>query len=130
MWFSLEARVPFLDYRLVEKLLATSGDLVIKNGMTKHLLREGMKNILPEKIRMRKDKIGFDTPQDEWFRSSQWQEIVQEVLNSQSFRGRNLIDADKAKAQYKKHLSGEANISKEIWKWVHLEYWFRTYIDG
>jgi asparagine synthase (glutamine-hydrolysing) len=36
MWFSLEARVPFLDYRLVEKTLATSSDLIIKKGITKH----------------------------------------------------------------------------------------------
>jgi asparagine synthase (glutamine-hydrolysing) len=129
MCFSLEARVPFLDYRLVEKLLATSGDLVIKKGMTKHLLREGMKGLLPEKIRMRKDKIGFDTPQDDWFRNTQWQEIVREVLNSRTFRERNLIDPRKAQLQYEKHLAKEVNISKEIWKWIHLEYWFRTYID-
>ena len=57
MWFSLEARVPFLDYRLVEKTLATSGELIIKKGMTKYLLRESMKDILPEKIRTEKIRL-------------------------------------------------------------------------
>ena len=88
MWFSLEARVPFLDYRLVEKTLATSSDLIIKNGMTKNLLRESMIGILPEKIRRRKDKIGFDTPQDEWFREPSWIKLVTDILNSTTFSGR------------------------------------------
>ena len=129
MWFSLEARVPFLDYRLVEGVLSSPSDMVIHNGMTKHLLREGMKGILPEKIRLRRDKVGFDTPQDEWFRTPEWQEIVFDVLNSKSFSQRGLINADKALAQYQKHLMGKINVSKEIWKWVHLELWFREFID-
>jgi asparagine synthase (glutamine-hydrolysing) len=129
MHFSLEARVPFLDYRIVEKVLATSGDLKIKNGMTKFLLRESMKGILPEKIRNRRDKMGFETPQDEWFRTDAWQNIVLSILNSRSFRERNLVDPEKAKEQYLKHLSGKINIAKEIWKWVHLELWFREFID-
>ncbi len=129
MWFSLEARVPFLDYRIVEKVMATPGDLIIKNGMTKHLLRESMKNTLPEKIRMRRDKMGFETPQEEWFRSPEWQKIVFDILNSDSFKKRNLIDSEKAKAQYQKHLDGKISVSKEIWKWAHLELWFREFID-
>ena len=129
MWFSLEARVPFLDYRLVEKVLATSSDLIIKNGMTKHLLREGMKGHLPEEIRTRRDKMGFGTPQDEWFRTSTWQEVVLNVLDSPSFHSRGFIDPQQAKYLYQQHLNGTINIAKDIWKWVHLEYWFRTFID-
>jgi asparagine synthase (glutamine-hydrolysing) len=129
MWFSLEARVPFLDYRLVEKTLATSSDWKIRKGMTKYILRESMRGILPEKIRLRKDKVGFGTPQDEWFREPVWQNIVSEILESKSFKSRNIIDSTIAKEIYKKHLSGEANVSKEIWKWIHLELWFRKFID-
>jgi asparagine synthase (glutamine-hydrolysing) len=129
MWFSLEARVPFLDYRLVEKTLATSGDWKIKNGMTKHIMREGMKGILPEKIRIRRDKIGFDTPQDEWFCEPAWQEIIRDILKSDTLKKRNLIMPDVAQNMYAKHLAKKINISKEIWKWIHLELWFREFID-
>lgn len=129
MWFSIEARVPFLDYRLVEKVLATSSDQIIKKGMTKHLLRDSMKQILPEKIRMRTDKIGFETPQDEWFSNSEWQRIIEGVLGSKSFKERNLIDPQIAKDQYQSYLSGKINISNEIWKWINLELWFRTFVD-
>jgi asparagine synthase (glutamine-hydrolysing) len=129
MWFSLEARVPFLDYRLVEKVMVTSGDMIIKKGMTKYILRESMKGILPEKIRSRRDKMGFETPQDEWFRSALWQKIVFNILNSDSFKERNLVAPQKALQQYNKHLSGKISVAKEIWKWVHLELWFREFID-
>jgi len=130
MWFSLEARVPFLDYRLVEKTLATQGDLIIKNGMTKHLLRESMKEILPEKIRLRRDKVGFDTPQDEWFKKLSWRNIVLEILNSRSFADRGIINPIGAMKIHNAHITGKINASKEIWKWVHLELWYREFIDS
>jgi len=129
MYFSLEARVPFLDYRLVEKTLATTSGRIIRKGMTKYILREAMLGILPEKIRMRKDKIGFDTPEDEWFRQPIWQKKINEILQSNSFAKRNLINPEIAQLKYTQHLQGEINISKEIWKWIHLELWFRKYID-
>lgn len=130
MWFSLEARVPFLDYRLVESILATPADMLISKGMTKHILREGMKGIIPEKIRKRSDKIGFGTPQAEWFRTPEWQSFILSVISSNSFRQRNIIDQEKALSQYRKHLKRKINISNEIWKWIHLEMWFREFIDN
>ena len=129
MHFSLEARVPFLDYRLVERTLATGSDLIIKKGTTKQLLREAMNGTLPEKIKFRRDKIGFDTPQDKWFRQKRFVLLVLDHLNSKSFKGRNIINSDKAKELLKQHYAKEKNISKDIWKWINLELWFRDFID-
>lgn len=129
MHFSLEARVPFLDFRLVEKTLASSSNWVIRKGMTKYILRQAMRGILPEKIRMRKDKIGFGTPEDEWFRTSEWQKIIFDILKSKTFADRKIINPAEALLQYNRHLKKEINVSKEIWKWVHLELWFRKFID-
>ncbi len=129
MAFSLEARVPFLDHRLVEATLSADGRDIIVNGMTKAPLRESMKGVLPEKIRLRTDKIGFGTPQDEWFREPDFQTLVNEILSSDSFFNRNIVNPNKAKAMFNKHLNKEINISKEIWKWIHLELWFREFID-
>ena len=50
MAFSLEARVPFLDHHLVEATLSVDGGEIIKKGMTKHLLRESMRGVLPKKL--------------------------------------------------------------------------------
>jgi asparagine synthase (glutamine-hydrolysing) len=129
MYFSLEARVPFLDYRLVEQTLATWSDMIIRDGWTKYILREAMKGTLPEAIRMRVDKNGFMTPQDEWFRTPIWQEKINSIIDSPSFASRGLFDLEAVKSQYQKHLKGEVQIAKEIWKWVHTELWFRRYID-
>lgn len=59
MSHSIEARVPFLDHRLVEFLFTLPDELKINGITTKYILRESMRGILPEVIRTRKDKIGF-----------------------------------------------------------------------
>lgn len=129
MRFSIEARVPFLDYRLVEKTLASNSNLIIKDGWTKYILRESMKGSLPETIRLRIDKNGFTTPEDEWFRTSIWQEKIKSIINSSSFASRDLFDVKKVKSLYDKHINNEIHIAKEIWKWIHTELWFRKFID-
>lgn len=129
MWFSLESRVPFLDYRLVEKTLSVHSDMIINKGTTKHLLREAMKGILPEEIRNRKDKIGFMTPEEEWFRTDKFKKYITDTINSSSFKNRGYFDSPEVKKRYEKHLNGEINISKEIWKWINLEMWFKEFID-
>jgi len=129
MAFSIESRTPFLDYRLVEYSLSIEPEQIIRNGVTKYILRESMKGVLPEEIRNRQDKIGFATPQDEWFRTEKFKLFISEILESESFRNRKIIDADKALVLYNKHVKGDINISKDIWKWIHLELWFREFID-
>ncbi|MBF8964689.1 asparagine synthase (glutamine-hydrolyzing) [Pontibacter sp. FD36] len=129
MHYSLEARVPFLDYRLVEKTLASSDNWSIRNGITKYILREAMRGTLPEKIRLRQDKMGFGTPQDEWFREPAWQKTITDLLQSDSFKARGIINPSIALRKYNEHLDGKTNIAKEIWKWIHLELWFREFID-
>jgi asparagine synthase (glutamine-hydrolysing) len=59
MAHSVEARVPFLDHRLVEFAFRLPGDYKIRGAETKHVLREGLKGILPEAILARRDKVGF-----------------------------------------------------------------------
>ena len=129
MAFSIESRTPFLDYRLVEYSLSMEPNQIIRDGVTKYMLRESMKGILPEEIRNRQDKIGFETPQDEWFRTDKFQKIINEIFLSESFKNRKIIDVERAQKLYAKHIKGELNISKEIWKWIHLELWFRKFID-
>jgi len=66
MAHSIESRVPFLDYRLVSFVLSLPTNHKIKKGVTKYVLREAMKNILPKKIYERKDKMGFVTAENKW----------------------------------------------------------------
>ena len=130
MHFSIESRVPFLDHRLVEATLSTPSFQKINRGETKHILRESLKDILPVKITQRKDKKGFDTPQDKWFRTEKLKNYIFELINSESFKSRGYFNSEIANVQYKKHLEGKIDISKEIWKWINLELWFRKFIDS
>ena len=129
MHFSIESRVPFLDYRLVENTLSLPAESIIYNGNSKYILRESMKKILPKKIYYRKDKKGFSSPRDKWFRSNSFKILISDLISSNTFMKRGYFNPDIAASRYEKHLSGKFDISKEIWKWINLEIWFQNFID-
>ncbi|MBS0617604.1 MAG: asparagine synthase (glutamine-hydrolyzing) [Spirochaetes bacterium] len=68
MAHSVESRVPFLDYRLVEHVYSLPDSYKIYNGQTKYVLREGLKDVLPHEIYSRNTKLGFATPEEVWVR--------------------------------------------------------------
>tara|TARA_B100000963_G_scaffold239902_1_gene209846 strand:+ start:14842 stop:16692 length:1851 start_codon:yes stop_codon:yes gene_type:complete len=70
MAFSIEARVPFVDNKVVEYLYSLPSNQLINSGYTKSVLRDAMENILPEEIRKRRSKLGFSTPQSDWLMSN------------------------------------------------------------
>jgi asparagine synthase (glutamine-hydrolysing) len=74
-----EVRLPFLSHELVEFVFSLPANYKIRNGWTKWLLRETMKNKLPESITWRKDKVGFEPPQKNWMQNKQVQEAIQEA---------------------------------------------------
>src|SRR5205823_7334387 len=70
MAFSIEGRYPFLDHRLVEWIMTLPPEMNLKRGWNKLLLREALSNILPPAIQWRRSKVGFETPQSEWIRTT------------------------------------------------------------
>ena len=83
---SIESRLPFLDYKLVELSLNTNNSLKIKDGWTKFILRKAAETILPKEIVWRKTKLGFNAPEKTWtkeFENEMIKEIEQsEILNN------------------------------------------------
>ena len=71
MAHSVEARVPFLDHRLVEFVVGLPSGHLIGEGTTKRVLREAMRDVIPEPIRNRRDKIGFQTAEERWMRQDE-----------------------------------------------------------
>ncbi|AII13932.1 asparagine synthase (glutamine-hydrolyzing) [Campylobacter iguaniorum] len=69
MRFSLESRLPFLDYRLVLSIFSLSNQDKIRDGISKFTLRQILKNKIPQKTLDRKDKMGFVSPQEIWQRT-------------------------------------------------------------
>ncbi|MEY3443254.1 MAG: Asparagine synthetase [Bacteroidota bacterium] len=79
MAFAIEARLPFLDYRIVEFAMTIPDEYKIREGWQKYILRKAMPE-LPEKIRFRKDKKGFTTPHAEWM--TQYRERFEEYAQA------------------------------------------------
>ena len=78
MAFSIEARVPYLDYRLIEYLLSIPGSSKIRNGETKYLQKISLGHYTAREILDRMDKIGFGTPGDEWMLTDNWKKVTQD----------------------------------------------------
>lgn len=85
MAHSIETRLPFLDYRVLEAALSISAEYKIKDGWSKWLLRKGMENRMPESIVWRKNKFGFEAPEAMWLQNH-FEEMQETVLASPLFK--------------------------------------------
>lgn len=74
-----EVRLPFLSHELVEFIFSLPADFKIRKGWTKWLLRETVKNKLPGSVTWRKDKVGFEPPQQQWMAGNDMKEAIQEA---------------------------------------------------
>jgi asparagine synthase (glutamine-hydrolysing) len=125
MAFSVEARLPFLDYRLVEFVFSLPNDQKIRDGTTKVVLRNAMKGVVPEMVRCRMDKMGFVTPQNIWL-SSEW---AQEIIESSAFRCRPYFKPAAVINHLRAVQKGLINDSSFLWRCINLELWLRKFID-
>jgi asparagine synthase (glutamine-hydrolysing) len=132
MAFSLEARVPFLDYRLVEFLFALPGEQKVADGYTKMVQRRGMQGVMPESIVRRTDKIGFPAPDAEWFQTA-GRDFVRDLFASASFAEREYFNAGAIRQAFDEFCahSVKAGISAaQIWLCVNVELWLRSFFDA
>jgi asparagine synthase (glutamine-hydrolysing) len=128
MAFSVEARLPFLDHRLVEWLVQVPPELKLSKGMTKVMLRQAMAGVLPDDVRLRTDKMGFATPEDEWLRGP-WRVQIESLLNSDRMRARHYWRVDVLKDWYRRYCDGNLAVGPAVWRWVNLELWLRRFCD-
>jgi asparagine synthase (glutamine-hydrolysing) len=129
MRWSIESRVPFLDLHLVESALSLEPQQKLKNGRTKVVFKEAVRDILPEMIKSRKDKIGFGTPVDEFFRRGKIVKFCREIIYSDSFKNRPYWKWDKVEKMFTRHIRQKGNFGREIWKWINLESWQKKYFE-
>ncbi|MBS1634826.1 MAG: asparagine synthase (glutamine-hydrolyzing) [Bacteroidetes bacterium] len=81
MAHSVEVRLPFLYHELAEFVFSVPDDMLMRNGWTKYILRQSMKDILPTEITWRKDKIGYEPPQNQWLNMPEFKSYYQEAVN-------------------------------------------------
>ena len=127
MAFSREVRLPYLDHRIVEFLFAIPETQKIRAACTKYVLREAMRGRLPEKVRGRTDKKGFETPQGDWL-SGPLRTWAEGILQSRSLRDRGWIDQAAALRVWNRFLASPHRHQNLIFRWLTLELWARTFL--
>lgn len=127
MIHSCEARVPFLDKKVMDFISKLPEHYIISSGRTKSILRDSMAGIVPKEILDRRDKIGFDTPEDEWLRTEPMREILEDWFMFHDPLCVDHIDIDKTRKLISRHLSGKKNYGSTLWKSIFLETWFREF---
>ena len=126
MAHSIEARLPFLDHRLVEFNLGLWNSHKIVGGDTKRVLRCAMLGRLPEGVRLRRDKIGFATPMQRWFSGPLRPRVeagVRQTLDC--FPG--LLNEREVLAFTKATMAGQLQGEVELWKIVNLGIWGKVF---
>lgn len=129
--YDLEHCLPFLDHRLVEFMFRIPGTAKIRHGVTKQLLREAMKGVVPEETRTRIKKTGWNAPAHVWF-SGAGLDSLRDLVASRSFRQRGIYDVREVERLIAEHAdivsSGRPaeNHMMFIWQLVNLELWLRS----
>ncbi|OKH13841.1 asparagine synthase (glutamine-hydrolyzing) [[Limnothrix rosea] IAM M-220] len=126
MAHSVESRVPFLDYQLVEFAYTLDDTLKIRQGQTKAILRESMRHILPESIRTRQDKMGFVTPELQWMRDGLREsfelELKEAITNLETWLQPNILQE-----LFQATVAGNKNSPCVIWRVISFNRWLKVF---
>lgn len=124
MSVSIESRVPLLDRRIVDLVSRMPARMKFKGGEMKYLLKKVAKDVLPEEILHRKDKMGFPVPLHIWLKGKT-KKFVADILLSQQSKERGIIDIKATE----KLIDHEQPFDRSLWGFLCLELWFKQFID-
>lgn len=122
MAHSVEARLPFLDYRLVSFLFTLPAMDKMRGPWNKFILREAMRGRIPESVRSRVEKFGFPTPVQRWVAES-LHEPLADILGSQRARGRGIYHTDRLLADLERVRRGDASLAGPLVRVAQFELW-------
>jgi asparagine synthase (glutamine-hydrolysing) len=129
MAVSLEARVPYLDHRIVEFALSLPPSLQMKGFQTKALLKKAFWDELPVEVQ-RRGKQGFSIPIKSWIRN-ELKPMMLDLLSEKRLGEQGLFRPDTVSALVREHLDGTENHSHKLWALMVFEQWFDLYVrDG
>jgi asparagine synthase (glutamine-hydrolysing) len=120
MAHSVEARLPFLDYRLVSFVCGLSDDWKVRGPWNKYVLREGMRGRIPESVRSRVDKMGFPTASRKWFAHDLY-EPLRDILGSRAVQERGIYNAGALITDLERHRRGEADFANKLFHVAEFE---------
>jgi len=127
MQYSLEARTPFLDYRVVEFALNLDESLKVKDGVTKYLVKEVLYEYVPRKI-FDRPKWGFGIPLKKWLRTD-LKFLADKYLADDILEKYGIVSVPVAKKFLKRFMHGEEYLFNRIWALIILHRWLEKNND-
>ncbi|MFZ3091847.1 MAG: asparagine synthase (glutamine-hydrolyzing) [Nitrospirota bacterium] len=125
MAHSVEIRSPFLDYRLVEFAATVKGNLKIKNGSVKDILKNSLKTLLSEDI-IKRPKEGFVLPVFDWM-VEKLKDFCLDVLSEKRLRRHGFLNTDAVKDMLGKYYSGDRGSAARVWNLMMFQIWWERY---
>lgn len=126
MAFSIETRLPFLDWRLVEFAFALPDDQKLEGVTTKAILRRALGDRVPPGVLARRDKMGFETPADLWLRGRYAAEVRRRLSRPGPFQ--DWVDRAALREELDGYLAGRRAIGLQVWRWLSLEAWSQRFV--
>ena len=122
MAFSIEGRLPYLDYDLVDFCISQPDSLYFADGWQKSVLRDLADTVVPHEVSRRADKMGYAAPLDVWMRGP-----IKDWTRQRAFEGRvrdhSSFDEANLLRLWEEHQAGTANHSWALWRSVSLNQW-------
>jgi asparagine synthase (glutamine-hydrolysing) len=130
MAFSLEARVPLLDHRVVEHGLSLPDHLKVHHGWSKFAVRRAMRGLMPDIVRLRRTKLGFAAPDRTWLLGDLRPQVT--ALLHEELRCQKYIDPDRVRRWYQAPGANRANTEAYLglFRILALEMWMRAFELG
>jgi asparagine synthase (glutamine-hydrolysing) len=125
MAHSVEARLPFLDYRLVSLAISLPGNWKLNGPWNKQIVREAMKGVMVERVRTRLDKMGFPTPEKKWF-AGPWYAPTRDLLRSQVLRESGICDANRICRDLEQHRDGQIDVARQLFHVAEFGLWLNS----
>ena len=123
---SIESRVPLLNHKLIEFLATIPENEKIKPKNMKYLLKEAFKDVIPDEILNRKDKMGFPVPLNDWIKNNELKSFFKKLIIS--LKDRNLEYLNISDNILEK-LNNTSSFSREYWILLNIELWYQTFYD-
>ena len=129
MAFSLEARVPFLDHRILEFAATVPSAFKLRQGENKHVVKQLAAERLPHDVVYRK-KSGLAMPLADWFRDPDTMGRYLDMLDEPRSRQRSYLDGKVLSRVVREHRRSQANHAELLWGLLNLELWQRVLVEG
>jgi asparagine synthase (glutamine-hydrolysing) len=125
---SIEARVPFLDHRVVEMAFQIPPEWKTGGGMSKRIVKRAAEGIVPDQVIHRR-KVGFDVPLSQWLREAPLKAWAHETLLGSRLHERGLLDVGRVRSLLDRHDTGRIDAGFRLWNLINLCAWYDCWIE-